>query len=446
MRRRSEGLRLLFSVRRCAREGAEARVKTPTSPAARRHGERDEIRRRAAAWVLASIAVGSAAAAAGPAPPAPSAAAGPVDDRRIRARELGIHPGVFATGAFNAITDVEGVRVGHLTRIEGPDIRTGVTVIVPHGGNVFQDKVPAAIAIENAFGKLAGSTQVQELGEIETPIALTNTLSVPQAVDGLITWTLAQPGNEQVRSVNAVVGETNDGTLNDIRRRVIVRDDVLRAIGSSTSGIVPEGSVGAGTGTLAFSWKGGIGTSSRALPPALGGYRIGVIVQTNFGGALTMAGVPVGVELGEYYLKEYARPGAADGSLMIVIATDAPLSDRNLGRLARRAFAGAARTGSAFSNGSGDFAIAFSTAASVRRTPARRAASSTTEGLPNDAMSPLFVAVADATEEAIYDSLLMARTVVREPSPSGPGFVGTALDTERVRAALRRHGLVTAER
>jgi D-aminopeptidase len=382
-----------------------------------------------------------AAAAANPAAPGPSAPSNHPAEGRLRARQLGLHPGVFAPGTFNAITDVDGVRVGHVTRIEGPDVRTGVTVIVPHGGNVFQDKVPAGIAVENAFGKLAGSTQVQELGEIETPIALTNTLSVPQAAEGLIDWTLAQPGNEQGRSVNAVVGETNDGALNDIRRRVITRDDILRAIGSATTGPVAEGSVGAGTGTLAFAWKGGIGTSSRVLPAALGGYRVGVLVQTNFGGALTMAGVPVGLELGEYYLKEYARPAAADGSLMIVIATDAPLSDRNLVRLARRAVAGAARTGSAFSNGSGDYAIAFSTAASVRRTPARREASSATESLPNDGLSPLFVAVADATEESIYDSLLTARSIVREPSPSGPGFSGKALDIERLRAVLQRHGI-----
>lgn len=403
---------------------------------------------RRARWRTLAVAVACAAAcgataAASPPAPGPAATPGRAGDGRLRARQIGLRPGVFATGTFNAITDVEGVRVGQVTRIEGADVRTGVTVILPHGGNVFQDKVPAGVAIENAFGKLAGATQIQELGEIETPIALTNTLSVPQAAEGLIAWTLAQPGNEQVRSVNAVVGETNDGTLNDIRRRVITPADVRQAIESATSGPVAEGSVGAGTGTLAFSWKGGIGTSSRVLPAALGGYRVGVLVQTNFGGALTMAGVPVGVELGEYYLKEYARPAAADGSLMIVIATDAPLSDRNLGRLAKRAFAGAARTGSAFSNGSGDYALAFSTAASVRRTPARRDAPSATDSVPNDAMSPMFVAVADATEEAIYDSLLMARTIVREPSPSGPGFSGNALDVERVRTVLTSHGVGT---
>lgn len=401
---------------------------------------------RIVAAAIGCIAAQGAVAATSPPSPGPSGTPRPTADGRVRARQLGIRPGVFAPGVYNAITDVEGVRVGQVTRIEGPDVRTGLTVIVPHGGNVFQDKVPAGVAIENAFGKLAGSTQIQELGEIETPIALTNTLSVPQAAEGLIAWTLVQPGNEQVRSVNAVVGETNDGALNDIRRRVITSDDVQRATDAAASGPVVEGSVGAGTGTLAFGWKGGIGTSSRVLPAELGGYRIGVLVQTNFGGALTMAGVPVGVELGEYYLKEYAHPAAADGSLMIVVATDAPLSDRNLGRLAKRAFAGAARTGSAFSNGSGDYAVAFSTAASVRRTPARRGAPSTTEGVPNDAMSPLFVAVADATEEAIYDSLLMARTVVREPSPSGPGYAGNAIDVERVRAVLRRHGVGTDAR
>jgi D-aminopeptidase len=346
---------------------------------------------------------------------------------------------VFLPGPLNAITDVEGVRVGQVTRIEGPDVRTGVTAILPHGGNLFQDKVPAGVAIENAFGKMMGSTQIQELGEIETPIVLTNTLGVAQAADGIIAWTLAQAGNEHVLSVNAVVGETNDGTLNDIRRRVITRDDILRAIETASAGPVVEGSVGAGTGTLAFGWKGGIGTSSRVLPAALGGYRIGILVQTNFGGTLTMAGVPVGVELGEYFLKEYAQPVSADGSLMIVIATDAPLSDRNLTRLAKRTFSGAARTGSAFSNGSGDYAIAFSTALSVRRTQVRRETRSAIETLPNDTMSPLFVAAADATEEAIYDSLLMARTIEREVSPTGPAFVGRALNIERVQAILKQH-------
>ena len=378
------------------------------------------------------------------APADASAAAGP--GVRVRARQLGIHPGVFAPGPLNAITDVDGVRVGQVTRIEGPDVRTGITVVIPHGGNVFQDKVPAGVSIENAFGKMAGSTQVQELGEIETPIALTNTLSVPQAADGLIAWTLDQPGNAEVRSVNAVVGETNDGTLNAIRKRVITREDVLRAIATATSGPVAEGSVGAGTGTLAFSWKGGIGTSSRLLPAELGGYRIGVLVQTNFGGALTVGGVPVGIELGEYYLKEYAQPASADGSLMIVVATDAPLSDRNLTRLAKRAFSGAARTGSAFSNGSGDYAIAFSTALSVRRTPARRETVSTSDSLSNDAMSPLFVAVADATEEAIYNSLFMATTIKREASPSGPAFIGSALNMDRVRSVLKEYRKGSARR
>ena len=336
-------------------------------------------------------------------------------EQRVRARDLGIAPGVFAPGPLNAITDVPGVRVGQVTRIEGADIRTGVTAIIPHGGNLFQDKVPAGMVVTNGFGKFAGSTQLVELGEMETPIVLTNTLSVAAAMDGIVTWTLAQPGNEQVRSVNAVVGETNDGTLNNIRRRVITSDDVTRAITTATSGPVAEGSVGAGTGTVAFGWKGGIGTSSRMLPTPLGGYRVGVLVQSNYGGALTMDGVPVGRALGQYFLREYQDRGSADGSIIVVVATDAPLSDRNLQRLAERAMAGLARTGSGFSNGSGDYAIAFSTAEVVRRTPERRGAVTSYPEISNDAISPLFVAVSEAAEEAIYNSLLMATTIERQP-------------------------------
>lgn len=351
---------------------------------------------------------------------------------RPRARALGIAPGILPPGPLNAISDVAGVRVGHVTLWEGDDIRTGVTAILPHAGNLFQEKVPAGLAVGNGFGKLAGATQIIELGEIETPIVLTNTLAVPRAADALLDWTLAQAGNEAVVSVNPVVGETNDSWLNDIRRRVITPDHVLAAIQQAQAGPVAEGCVGAGTGTVAFGWKGGIGTSSRRLPAALGGYTVGALVQSNFGGVLQIAGIPVGQILGRYYLKDQlpqsqpataAQDGrvlhsafsishsVADGSIMIVIATDAPLSDRNLTRLARRAFAGLARTGAAMSNGSGDYALAFSTAEAVRRTPARRKALAMLPDLPNDLVSPLFLAAIEATEEAIYNSLLCAVTV-----------------------------------
>jgi len=335
----------------------------------------------------------------------------PTAAERPRARDIGLAPGLFAPGRWNAITDVAGVTVGQVTLGEGAGVRTGVTVVLPHGGNLFQHKVPAALAVANGFGKLAGATQLEELGELETPIALTNTLAVPRAMDALIEWTLKQPGNAEVRSVNAVVGETNDGRLNDIRARPVQPSHVLAALAAAKSGPVQEGSVGAGAGTVAFGWKGGIGTSSRVLPADLGGYAVGVLVQTNYGGVLQMDGAPVGRALGRYFLKEQLEGKAADGSIMIVVATDAPLSDRNLKRLAHRAFAGLARTGAAFSNGSGDYAIAFSTAESVRRTPERRAAAATLTELPNDLLSPLFVAVAEATEEAIYNSLLRATTV-----------------------------------
>jgi D-aminopeptidase len=354
-------------------------------------------------------------------------------DARVRARDIGVAPGRLATGPLNAITDVPGVRVGQVTRVEGESVRTGVTAILPHTGNVFQDKVPAAVSVANGFGKMTALSQIRELGEIETPIVLTNTLSVPQGADGLIEWTLAQPGNEKVRSVNAVVGETNDGNLNDIRRRVITRQDVLIALSSAKDGAVEEGAVGAGTGTVAFGWKGGIGTSSRKLDS---GWTVGVLVQSNYGGALIMAGVPMQAELRKAMHLAEASRATADGSIMIVIATDAPLSDRNLERLASRAFAGLARTGSEFSNGSGDYAIAFSTAESVRRTPARRVAASPIVDLPNDLMSPLFVAVADATEEAIYNSMLMAHTVRSRDPLTGQAVVVEALDIARVKALL----------
>ena len=352
------------------------------------------------------------------------------DDKRPRLRDLGVTIGVFDPGPLNAITDVRGVRVGHRTLIEGERIRTGVTAIVPHAGNVFQDKTPAAVVIGNGFGKLMGTTQIIELGEIETPILLTNTLAVGQAAEGTVRWTLAQPGNEQVQSVNAVVGETNDGRLNDIRARTITYRHAMEAIEQASSGAVAEGSVGAGTGTVAFGLKGGIGTSSRRLPERSGSYTIGVLVQTNFGGLLTVAGLPLWKELGmNPFTPPPAPPNA--GSIMIVVATDAPLSDRNLERLAKRALVGLSRTGATIANGSGDYVIAFSTAQEVRRTPARRSSTATFAELPNEAMTPLFQAVAEATEEAIVNSLLQAR-----PMRSALSSVD-ALDPEVVRRALR---------
>ena len=366
------------------------------------------------------------------------------DTARRSARELGIVVGILPPGLHNAITDVAGVRVGHTTITDGATLNTGVTVILPHGGNVFREKVPGAVVIGNAFGKLMGSTQVQELGEIESPILLTCTLCVPRVADAALTYMLGLPGNESVRSVNVVVGETNDGSLNDIRRRAVSERDVLDAIARADTGPVAQGSVGAGRGTTAFGWKGGIGSASRWLPAGLGGWTVGVLVQTNFGGVLTINGAPVGVELGRHYLKEQldgsdgndgnARGGdresgtSADGSIMIVVATDAPLDARNLERLGRRALAGLARTGSAMSNGSGDYVIVFSTvpvAGLARRGP-----------LGNEAMSPLFLAAIEATEEAIYNSLFLATSV--------RGAAGTveALPLEETLAVLRRHGAV----
>jgi D-aminopeptidase len=327
---------------------------------------------------------------------------------RPRAREVGIAPGVLPTGALNAITDVPGVRVGQVTLREGNTIRTGVTAILPHGGNLFQDKVPAAIHVGNGFGKLVGVTQVRELGEIETPIVLTCTLCVPRVADAVLDYMLEQ--NPTARSVNPVVGETNDGFLNDIRARPVGAEHVLAAIRGATEGPVEEGAVGAGTGTIAFGWKGGIGTSSRVLPALLGGYTVGVLVQSNFGGVLQVLGVPVGIELDQFYLRDQLDRGDADGSIMIVVATDAPLDSRNLERLAARAILGLSRTGSPMTNGSGDYVIAFSTAEGVRRTPVRRGGVHQVELLPNDLTSPLFQAVVEATEEAILNSLFRATT------------------------------------
>lgn len=329
-----------------------------------------------------------------------------------RAREAGVTIGVLPAGPRNAITDVAGVRVGHVTIEEGRDVHTGVTAVVPHGGNVFRSRVPAGFVAYNAFGKFAGSTQVVELGEIETPILLTNTLNVPEAMAAAVEWTLAQPGNEKVRSVNAVVGETNDGFLNDIRRRRVSIADARRAIEAAREGPVAEGAVGAGTGTVAFEYKGGIGTASRRLPAAMGGWTLGVLVQSNYGGVLNIAGVPAGQRLGRHEFAGRVERGTADGSVVIVIATDAPLSDRNLRRIAERAFIGIGRTGSSFSNGSGDYAIAFSTHAAVRREEGKAGAvGATAAELRNEAMSPLFQAAAEATEEAVINSLFAARTV-----------------------------------
>ncbi|MFB3853017.1 MAG: P1 family peptidase [Vicinamibacterales bacterium] len=359
-------------------------------------------------------------------------------ERRPRSRELGLEPGVFPPGPLNAITDVAGVRVGHVTVIEGDNVRTGVTAVVPHGGNLFQDKVAGAVFVGNAFGKLAGSTQVEELGTIETPIVLTNTLSVGTAMDAVVAYTLAQPGNGNVRSVNALVGETNDGGLNDIRSQHVTRAHVLQAIEEAREGEVAEGSVGAGTGTQCYGWKGGIGTSSRRLAPRYGGYTLGVLVQTNFGGVLTMGGAPVGRELGRY---SYApsRPGqtdaSPDGSCMIVVATDAPVDARDLRRIAARAVFGLGRTGSSYSNGSGDYAIAFSTSPDVRVRFGEQAPKPRTL-LPTDGVSPLFQAVLEATEEAVYNSLLRATSV------TGNGRTVEAIPIERVRAILKEYKAV----
>src|SRR5438874_12551406 len=333
--------------------------------------------------------------------------------KRPRARDAGVVVGVLTPGPLNAITDVAGVRVGHTTLIRGDNVRTGVTAILPHAGNLFREKVPGAVFIGNAFGKLAGSTQVNELGEIETPIMLTSTLNVPRVADAMIDYMLALPGNEDVQSINPLVGETNDGYLNDIRGRHVGREEVFAAIKNAHGGAVEEGAVGAGTGTVAFGFKGGIGTSSRKLPQSLGGYTVGVLVQTNFGGILTINGAPVGRELGRYYLKDelsatnLSLSNTADGSIMIVIATDAPIDHRNLQRLAARSMMGLAHTGATGSNGSGDYAIAFSTAPEVRirNLPNARNQTANVKLLSNEAMSPLFLAVIEATEEAIYNTL-----------------------------------------
>jgi D-aminopeptidase len=358
---------------------------------------------------------------------------------RPRARELGVAVGILPPGPLNAITDVRGVRVGQVTVIEGTDVRTGVTAVLPHGGNLYHDRVPAALHVINGFGKLVGATQLRELGELETPILLTCTLCVWQAADAMTGWLLRQPGMDDVRSINPVVGETGDGFLNDIRSLPLRGEHVVRALESASNGPVAEGAVGAGTGTVAFGWKGGIGTSSRRLPPALGGHTVGVLVQSNFGGALTINGAPVGRELGRYpFQRELEAGNTGDGSIMIVVATDAPLDARMLQRLAVRAGAGLARTGAAMTHGSGDYVIAFSVAEAVRRGTARPATG--TGPLAEDTLSPLFQAVAEATEEAIYNSLFRAIAM------QGHRGAVEALPLDRVTEILRRYGVLELDR
>ncbi len=373
-----------------------------------------------------------------------------------RTRDLGIHTGILPTGQWNAITDVEGVKVGHKTRIEGTNIRTGVTAILPHSGNMFRERVPAVVYVGNGFGKALGFTQVQELGELETPLALTNTLSIFNAAHGVADYVLNQPGNENVRSVNPVVGETNDGWLNDIRARIISTEDVYDAIKAAETGPVEEGNVGAGTGTTALGFKGGIGTASRVVPENLGGYTVGVLVQSNFGGVLTINGAPVGEELGNHYLatRQTAPSGQTgvlaknltgedgydfdtDGSIMIVVATDAPITSRNLERLAKRAFLGIAKVGGFASNGSGDYVIAFSTNPEVRIRLDGDEFTQTNTELKNSAMTPLFLAAVEATEEAILNSLFMAETM-----EGTDGRVMESLPVDEVMEILRKYNAV----
>lgn len=358
------------------------------------------------------------------------------DQHRQRIRDLGIYPGFLQTGQWNAITDVSGVQVGHHTLIESSDIRTGVTAILPHSGNLFQSRVPAAVYVGNGFGKALGFTQVQELGELETPIALTNTLSIFNVANGVADFVLNQPGNEDVRSVNPVVGETNDGWLNDIRAKNVEPFHARSAIESAASGPVPEGNVGAGTGTRALGYKGGIGTSSRVLPADHGGYTVGVLLQSNFGGILTINGAPVGEELGRHYMVNEV-PYDVDGSIMLVVATDAPVTARNLERLAKRAFLGIARVGGFASNGSGDYVIAFSTHPDVRRDLQNQELTESLTELTNDAMTPLFLAAVEATEEAILNSLFMAQTM-----QGTNGRIQDALPVDEVLEIMKRYNAI----
>ena len=363
----------------------------------------------------------------------------PQRSERPRLRELGISIGVLTPGPRNAVTDVEGIRVGHRTIFEGDDTRTGVTAILPHAGNLFQDKVPAAVVVGNGFGKFVGTTQLNELGLLETPIVLTNTLSTFAAADALVAYTLQQPGNEDVRSVNPVVGECNDGYLNNIRAQRIRRDDVFQAIAAARDGAVAEGSVGAGTGTQCLGWKGGIGTASRRLPKSLGAYTLGVLIQTNFSGILTVAGAPVGRELGRYYLKDHVENHRKpeEGSCIVVVATDAPLDARQLKRLARRALLGLAAAGSSMTHGSGDYVIAFSTDAQLRKSYVSERPTEKQVLLRDDKLSPLFQAVRESTEEAVLNSILTATTVT--------GYRGRsteAIPIERVVEICKRYGVI----
>lgn len=369
------------------------------------------------------------------------------DEARARARDLGVAPGIFSPGTNNAITDVAGVRVGQVTLREGDNVRTGITAILQHPGNTYRSRVPAAMHVGNGFGKFIGTTQINELGELESPILLTCTLCVWKAADAMAEWMLAQPDMEQVRSLNVVVGETNDGRLNDIRARPITAAAVRTALESAKGGPVQEGSVGAGTGTTAFGWKAGIGTSSRKLPESLGGWTVGVLVQANFGGVLQVEGAPVGRELDRYAFqnavaaRENTRGLAddrGDGSVIIIIATDAPLSDRNLQRVASRGMMGLGRTGSSASNGSGDYVLAFSTAESVRRQ--FDAVQLQTTELANDQMSAIFQASVDAVEESVYNALFMATTV------TGNGQTVEAIPLDQVRKVLRKHGVKVPKR
>jgi D-aminopeptidase len=379
---------------------------------------RKNLMRICAAGTLLALAAGTVMAQTG--------------NARPRAREIGVAPGIFMPGTRNAITDVNGVTVGQVTVIEGDSVRTGVTAILPHSGNLYRERVPAALHVGNGFGKLLGVTQLRELGELETPILLTCTLCVWRAADAMVEWLLARPGMEQVRSINAVVGETNDGGLNAIRSRPLRPEHVRRALETAGSD-VEEGSVGAGTGTAAFGWKGGIGTASRVLPQSLGGWTLGVLVQSNFGGILQIMGAPVGRELDRFAFRNETNRDDGDGSIMMVIGTDAPLSDRNLERLAARAMMGLAKTGSFASNGSGDYALAFSTHPSMRRAfDARRL---NPHELANEETSALFAAVVESIEEAIYNSLFKATTV------TGSGRTIEALPIERTREILARHGV-----
>src|SRR6266496_1438539 len=424
-----------------------------------RYGSKKNKRLRISVFVLlAGATIISIMTSIGPDSLKSSAQRSQSGPARQRAREAGVAVGVLPPGQLNAITDVAGVSVGHVTTIRGDNVRTGVTAILPHGGNLFREKVPGAVFIGNAFGKLAGSTQVNELGEIETPVLLTSTLNVPRVADAVIDYMLGLPGNEDVQSINPLVGETNDGYLNDIRGRHVGREQVFAAIKNAKAGAVEEGAVGAGTGTVAFGFKGGIGTSSRKLPAAIGGYTVGVLVQTNFGGILTINGTPVGRALGRYYLKDelsstdfsLCKPDqksstdsslcySADGSIIIVIATDAPIDHRNLQRLAARSIMGLARTGATGSNGSGDYAIAFSTAPElrIRNVANARNQKSSVILLSNDSMSPLFLAVIEATEEAIYNSLFRATTM------TGRGHTVEALPLDRTFEILRKHGAMS---